>query len=48
VTASYYGGGFAHWQYLLTGITAFVMLVGVTVAVARMRTNTEKRVPVSA
>jgi hypothetical protein len=48
VTASYYGGGFASWQYLLAGVTAFVMLAGVTVAVARMRTNAAKPVPVSA
>lgn len=40
VTAGYYGSGFASWQYLLTGVVAFVMLVGVTVAVARMRTHT--------
>src|SRR6516225_6429061 len=38
VTAGYYGDGFARWQYLLTGVGAFVMLVGVTIAVARMRT----------
>jgi hypothetical protein len=37
VTVGYYGGGFASSQYLLTGVAAFVMLVGVTVAVARMR-----------
>lgn len=48
VTASFYGGGFASWQYILTGVTAFVMLVGVTVAVARMRTNADTRVPVDA
>jgi hypothetical protein len=45
VTAGYYGGGFASWQYLLTGVVAFVMLAGVTVAVARMRMNAEKQVP---
>jgi hypothetical protein len=39
VTVGYYGGGFASWQYLLTGVGAFVMLVGVTVAVARMRAH---------
>jgi hypothetical protein len=39
VTATYYGGGFASWQYLATGVVAFVMLVGVTLAVARMRTD---------
>ena len=41
VTAGYYGGGFASWQYLLTGVAAFAMLVGVTVAVARMRARTK-------
>lgn len=41
VTAGYYGGAFASWQYLLTGAAAFVMLVGVTVAVARMRARTK-------
>lgn len=45
VTAGYYGYGFASWQYLLTGAVAFLMLVGVTLAVARMRTCTGKRVP---
>ncbi|WAJ43452.1 hypothetical protein OK015_19855 [Mycobacterium sp. Aquia_216] len=45
VTTSCYGGGFASWQYVLTGVTAFVMLVSVTVAVARMRTSAEQRVP---
>jgi hypothetical protein len=45
VTAGYYGEGFASWQYLVTGVVAFVMLVGVTVAVARMRMNAEGRVP---
>ncbi|BBY25763.1 hypothetical protein [Mycobacterium stomatepiae] len=44
VTAGYYGGGFASWQYLLTGVVAFVMLVGVTVAVARMRADAQTRV----
>lgn len=48
VTVSYYGGGFASWQYLLTGVAAFVMLVGVTVVVARMRANADRRVPVDA
>jgi hypothetical protein len=48
VTAGYYGGGFASWQYLLTGVVAFVMLVGVTVAVARMRTAAEKLAPAAA
>jgi hypothetical protein len=47
VTATYYGGVFASWQYLLTGVTAFVMLVGVTVAVVRMRTSAETRVAAS-
>jgi len=37
VTVHFYGGNFESWQYILTGILAFVMLVGVTVAVARMR-----------
>ncbi|MCV7412371.1 hypothetical protein AWC05_17305 [Mycobacterium florentinum] len=45
VTAGYYGNGFATWQYLLTGVVAFVMLVGITVAVARMRRDAETRVP---
>jgi hypothetical protein len=36
VTAGAYGGAFRSWQYLSTGVLAFVMLVGVTVAVARM------------
>jgi hypothetical protein len=48
VTAIYYRGPFASWQYLLTGVAAFVMLAGVTVAVARTRTSTEKSVPVDA
>jgi len=48
VTAGYYGGGFASWQYALTGVVAFVLLVGVTVAVARMRMNAEKLLPASA
>lgn len=48
VTATYYGGVFASWQYLLTGVTAFVMLVGVTIAVVRMRTTAETRVAASA
>lgn len=39
VTAGYYGYGFGGWQYLLAGVIAFVMLVGVTVAVARMRSG---------
>jgi len=47
VTAGYYGDGFASRQYLVTGILAFVMLVGITVAVARMRTNAEKPIPAS-
>jgi hypothetical protein len=45
VTAGYYGGAFASWQYLLAGVAAFIMLVGVTVAVARMRSAAEKRAP---
>src|SRR5271167_1044143 len=45
VTAGYYGGSFASWQYLLTGVAAFIMLVGVSVAVARMRMKVEKGVP---
>lgn len=48
VTAGYYGGGFASWQYILTGVVAFVMLTGVTVAVARMRSDVEERVAVAA
>ncbi len=48
VTATYYGGVFASCQYLLTGVTAFVMLVGVTIAVVRMRTTAETRVAASA
>ena len=47
VTAGYYGGSFASWQYLLTGVAAFIMLVGISVAVARMRMNVEKGVPAS-
>ncbi len=47
VTAGYYGGGFASWQYLLTGVAAFIMLVGVSAAVARMRMDAEKRVSAS-
>lgn len=39
VTAGYYGGNFRSWQYIATGVLAFVMLVGVTVAVARMRSS---------
>jgi hypothetical protein len=38
VTAGYYGAGFASWQYLLTGVVAFVMLV---------RRHVEARVPVA-
>lgn len=45
ILCGYYGYGFASWQYLLTGAVAFLMLVGVTLAVARMRTCTGKRVP---
>ena len=37
VTVGFYGGNFRSWQYILTGVLAFLMLVGVTVAVARMR-----------
>lgn len=37
VTVGYYGGGFGSWQYILTGVIAFALLVGVTIAVARMR-----------
>jgi hypothetical protein len=48
VTASYYGGVFAGWQYVLTGVTAFGMLAGVTVAVARMRTNAARPVAAAA
>ena len=43
VTALYYGGPFASWQYLSTGVAAFVMLVGVTVAVTRMRESHSSR-----
>jgi hypothetical protein len=39
VTAGYYGGNFRSWQYIATGVLAFVMLIGVTVAVARMRSS---------
>jgi hypothetical protein len=39
VTVGYYGGNFGSWQYILTGVFAFVMLVGVTIAVARMRSG---------
>lgn len=48
VTAGYYGGPFASWQYLLAGLAAFVMLVAVTVAVARMRMTTRQPVTVAA
>lgn len=37
VTAGFYGGNFRSWQYLITGLMAFVTLVGITVAVSRMR-----------
>lgn len=37
VTATFYGAFFSTWQYLATGVGAFVMLVEVTVAVGRMR-----------
>lgn len=47
VTAGYYEPGFRSWQYLLTGVAAFAMLVGVTVAVARIRKNAEERVGAS-
>lgn len=39
VTAGFYSGFFASWQYLLVGVAAFAMLVGVTAAVARLRRN---------
>jgi hypothetical protein len=39
VTAGFYGGNFRSWQYIITGVLAFVMLIGVTVAVARMRSS---------
>jgi hypothetical protein len=39
VTVPFYGGNFQSWQYILTGALAFVMLVGVTLAVARMRSG---------
>src|SRR5262249_837561 len=39
VTAGYYGGNFRTWQYILTGILAFLMLAGVTVAVPRLRSQ---------
>jgi hypothetical protein len=39
VTVGYYGGNFGSWQYILTGVFAFVMLISVTIAVARMRSG---------
>lgn len=48
VTVGYYGGGFSSWQYILTGVAAFVMLAGVSVAVARMRAAATEPVPVNA
>jgi hypothetical protein len=39
VTVAFYGGNFRSWQYILTGVLAFVMLAGVTAAVARMRSD---------
>lgn len=38
VTAGAYGGAFRSWQYLSAGGLAFVMLIGVAVAVWRMST----------
>jgi hypothetical protein len=46
VTAGYYGGNFRTWQYILTGILAFLMLAGVTVAVARLRSQVASPEPV--
>jgi hypothetical protein len=37
VTVGYYGDQFGSWQYILAGVAAFVMLVGVTVSIGRMR-----------
>ena len=37
VTARFYGPFFTGWQYLAVGVGAFVMLVAVTVLVARLR-----------
>jgi hypothetical protein len=39
VTVGYYGGNFRCWQYVIAGVLAFLMLIGVTVAVARMRSR---------
>lgn len=40
ITATFYGPFFVSWQYLTAGGVAFVMLVGVTVLVARLRRGT--------
>lgn len=40
VTAGFYSGEFRSWQYLLAGATAFILLVAVTIVVARMRRAT--------
>src|SRR3546814_10115421 len=37
VTAGFYGGSFREWQYILTGVMAFTLLVAVAIAVSRMR-----------
>ncbi len=48
VTAGYYGYGFRSWQYLVTGVATFAMLVGVTIVVARMRKPAETPVAAAA
>lgn len=39
VTVTFYGPFFATWQYLTVGVAAFVMLVCVTILVARLRSG---------
>jgi hypothetical protein len=39
VTATFYGPFFTTWQYLTVGVAAFVMIVGATVLVARLRSG---------
>jgi predicted tellurium resistance membrane protein TerC len=47
VTARFYGAFFMTWQYLTMGAAAFLMLVGVTILVARFRRGASTTLPSS-